>query len=265
MKWHLALRVGNDDSYSGEVPANAGHMFAALDRPGVPYLVQQNVTKAITAACGRPPPSYATDLMTVAMAVFAADLRIPRAMADRLLYHRQLFGAYIIRARQRNRLPRPNHTHPRPYSTTTFGEECTLPIARLSEYSACRRQFEVAITCLCMREGMGGGPTVEREPVRDLRRLLKDFITLEGEYVEGTSGSARSMLLQLRREHAQTLPSEINATLDAAIDKLFEFGRLHEKLFQDHLAISKDEWERILTEAGVEQWHQRDAAERAQP
>lgn len=82
MNWHLVLRVGNEDGYSGEVPADAGHMFAALERSGASYLVQQNVTKVITATCGRPPPAHAIDLLTFSMAVFAADLRIPRAMSD---------------------------------------------------------------------------------------------------------------------------------------------------------------------------------------
>jgi 7-cyano-7-deazaguanine synthase in queuosine biosynthesis len=84
MNWHLVLRIGNDDNYSANVPADAGSMLAALERSGAPYLVQQNVPKVISGTCGRPPSARALDLLTVAMAVFAADLRVPRVLtADR--------------------------------------------------------------------------------------------------------------------------------------------------------------------------------------
>jgi 7-cyano-7-deazaguanine synthase in queuosine biosynthesis len=82
MNWHVILRIGTGDDYSADIPADTPRVLAALERNGDACLIQQNVIKVITAKCGQTPPSRAQDLLAIAMAVFAADLRIPRAMSE---------------------------------------------------------------------------------------------------------------------------------------------------------------------------------------
>ncbi|MFO0590454.1 MAG: Qat anti-phage system QueC-like protein QatC [Polyangiaceae bacterium] len=82
MKWHVILRVGAGDTYAKELPAGTPRMFVSLDAGNDLFLLRQNVLKQIRDRLGRVPPAAAMDLLVIAMAVFAADLRILRTWAE---------------------------------------------------------------------------------------------------------------------------------------------------------------------------------------
>jgi hypothetical protein len=112
---------------------------------------------------------------------------------------------------------------------------------------------------------MGASPGLEREPQRDLREFLKEFIELEGEYVAGKGNSVHAMLADFRTNHPEDVTPLVEKLLRESILRLAQFDRLYEKLFQQQFGISEAEWESVLAESTLDQWHKRDAAEGMQP
>jgi len=82
MKWHVILRVGSDDDFVSEVGDDTPRLAVALEQCGNPGLVQQHVVKDILERMGAGPSVPAEDLLTIAMAVYAVDIRVPRSTAD---------------------------------------------------------------------------------------------------------------------------------------------------------------------------------------
>lgn len=82
MKWHVILHVGAGDTYAKELPAGTPRMLVSLDAGSDLFLLRQNVMKQIRDRLGLIPPAPAVDLLVIAMAVFAADLRVLRAWAE---------------------------------------------------------------------------------------------------------------------------------------------------------------------------------------
>ena len=81
MKWHVIVRVGPDDSYSPALSHNEPRIFVGLARPGDPWSVWNKAAEVIYQKVGTLPSQDALDLLNLAMAVYAADLRIPRSSA----------------------------------------------------------------------------------------------------------------------------------------------------------------------------------------
>lgn len=81
MKWHVTLRVGPDDDFAPELAAETPRLSVSLEKNGEAGHVQQHVVREITERTGTLPSTAARDLLAVAVAVYAVDIRIPRALA----------------------------------------------------------------------------------------------------------------------------------------------------------------------------------------
>ena len=78
MIWHVLTRVGLDDAYDPGIGRSEPRIDVAFERSGDPWLLQNNVIQLISDRFGTLPNSVAMDLVYLAMAAYAADLRIPR-------------------------------------------------------------------------------------------------------------------------------------------------------------------------------------------
>jgi hypothetical protein len=81
-KWHVVMRVGPADDYAWELSLEAPTVFAALERPGDPDLVRENALELLKKKAPQSPSPVVLDLLTLALAVFTADVRIPRDTAE---------------------------------------------------------------------------------------------------------------------------------------------------------------------------------------
>jgi 7-cyano-7-deazaguanine synthase in queuosine biosynthesis len=81
MKWHVIVRVGAQDSYSPGLSNVEPRIFLGLVRPGDPWAIWNKTAETIIQSIGRLPSLPARDLLNLALAVYAADLRIPRSSA----------------------------------------------------------------------------------------------------------------------------------------------------------------------------------------
>jgi hypothetical protein len=82
MMWHVITRVGAEDTYDPVLDAKVPRMEVDLRRPGAPYSLGPDVIWKFTKDTGRLPSDAVCDFLTVAMAAYAADLRIPRETSD---------------------------------------------------------------------------------------------------------------------------------------------------------------------------------------
>lgn len=80
MNWHVITRIGAADGFEPTIPASDPSVLAAIERPDDPWLVRNNVLSRIEDKTGAAPQPAAVDLLYLAMAVYAADLRIPRRL-----------------------------------------------------------------------------------------------------------------------------------------------------------------------------------------
>lgn len=78
MTWHVLTRIGLDDVYTPSLASSEPRINIALDRVGDGWLLPNNVLQEIGDLSGGLPSAVATDLLYLALAAFAADLRIPR-------------------------------------------------------------------------------------------------------------------------------------------------------------------------------------------
>lgn len=82
MTWHVITRVGAEDSYVPEITSQEPRLEASFERTDDPWEVGNDVLDRIKKILGSRPSDTAIDLMYLAMAVYAADLRIPRRFAS---------------------------------------------------------------------------------------------------------------------------------------------------------------------------------------
>lgn len=78
MIWHVLARVGLDDAYHPPLRSSEPRIEVVFERSGDRWLLPNNFLLQITEQSGNPPNSVAKDLVYLAMAAYAADLRIPR-------------------------------------------------------------------------------------------------------------------------------------------------------------------------------------------
>ncbi|MHB8901358.1 MAG: Qat anti-phage system QueC-like protein QatC, partial [Thermoguttaceae bacterium] len=81
MTWHVISRVGADDSFVPEISSQDPRLEASFERPGDPSQVGNDVMEKLLKSTKARPSNIATDLLYLAMAIYAADLRIPRRFA----------------------------------------------------------------------------------------------------------------------------------------------------------------------------------------
>jgi 7-cyano-7-deazaguanine synthase in queuosine biosynthesis len=82
MSWNVIIRVGADDHYVPKLPAGEPRIFAVIDCPGDPSTVRNNILDEILGKIAIPPPLEALDLLNLAIAVYTADLKISRNLAE---------------------------------------------------------------------------------------------------------------------------------------------------------------------------------------
>lgn len=82
MRWQVTARSGENDAYAAQQAADEGRLVVEFDVPASPRRMRESVIERITQVLGRPPGTMARDLLTVAMTVYAADLSIPRRLAE---------------------------------------------------------------------------------------------------------------------------------------------------------------------------------------
>ncbi len=80
--WTIICRVGAGDLYAPTVPPDAPRLLVPIDQPGVPGEVVSGLVAGIADRTGRPVPTAAADLVSLAVAVYAADLRVARKYGD---------------------------------------------------------------------------------------------------------------------------------------------------------------------------------------
>lgn len=81
MTWHVITRVGTDDSFVPEMSSQEPRLEASFERSDDQWLVGNDVLDRIRKTIKSQPSEIAVDLVYLAMAVYAADLRIPRRFA----------------------------------------------------------------------------------------------------------------------------------------------------------------------------------------
>lgn len=82
MIWHVVARDGVADDYTPNISSNVPRLFVAFDRHHDPARMRENVLEKLQQEYGRLPSPPVKDLLHLAMTIYAADLSIPRAMAD---------------------------------------------------------------------------------------------------------------------------------------------------------------------------------------
>ena len=82
MNWTVITIVGPNDDYQAELDARTPRLTVALRRPGDAHSLGPDPIAAIVAATGAAPLEAASDFLNVAMSAYAADLRIPRGLAE---------------------------------------------------------------------------------------------------------------------------------------------------------------------------------------
>lgn len=82
MIWHVVARDGAADGFTPDLSADVPRLFVAFDRHDDPVRMRENVLEKLHQEYGRLPSPSVKDLLRLAMAIYAADLSIPRAFAD---------------------------------------------------------------------------------------------------------------------------------------------------------------------------------------
>jgi hypothetical protein len=77
LKWHVIAQVGSDDSYYPELDPSEPRFVAAIDKPGSPYGVVNNLLGDVVKA-GLRPSIPALELLNCALVAYTADLRVWR-------------------------------------------------------------------------------------------------------------------------------------------------------------------------------------------
>lgn len=80
--WHVIARIGETDLFEPHLSADTPRIYAGIERRGDRSKVRNNVNDRMRKRAGRVPPPTASDLLTLAMTAYCADLRIPRATAE---------------------------------------------------------------------------------------------------------------------------------------------------------------------------------------
>lgn len=82
MIWHVIVRDGAADGFTPDISADVPRLFVAFDRHNDPARMRENVLERLQQEYNRLPSPSVKDLLHLAMAIYAADLSIPRAIAD---------------------------------------------------------------------------------------------------------------------------------------------------------------------------------------
>lgn len=82
MMWHLIVNVGPTDLYAPGLSATDARLLIPLDHPTSPWRVGNDIDDVLAETLGVSPDPVVRDLIRLAVAVYAADLRVPRKRSD---------------------------------------------------------------------------------------------------------------------------------------------------------------------------------------
>lgn len=80
MTWHVVTRVGSSDVYEPDIHPSEPRIGVGIARPDDPREINNDVLDTIFKRTGRFPPKPALDLLNLALAVYSADLVVPRKL-----------------------------------------------------------------------------------------------------------------------------------------------------------------------------------------
>lgn len=79
MRWHIVVHVGPKDEFMPPIGNSDPRVVVGLERPADPWRVGSDFQEVMEKATGGRCPATAADLVCLAMAVYTADLRVPRS------------------------------------------------------------------------------------------------------------------------------------------------------------------------------------------
>lgn len=82
MKWDVVCRVGEEDGFTVDSTTEPQPLYVGFDRPGAQNRMREHVLDELIRSGGVRPGNHVTDLLHLAMSVYAADMLIPRATAE---------------------------------------------------------------------------------------------------------------------------------------------------------------------------------------
>lgn len=82
MSWHLIVNVGPADVYAPDLNPSDARLLIPFDHPTSPWHVGNDTERVLTETLHARPHSVIQDLIRLAVAVYAADLRVPRKRTE---------------------------------------------------------------------------------------------------------------------------------------------------------------------------------------
>lgn len=82
MMWHLIVNFGAGDLYAPDLETTDVRLLIPIDHPTSPWRVGNDTERVFADILGASPHAVVRDLIPLAVAVYAADLRVPRNRTD---------------------------------------------------------------------------------------------------------------------------------------------------------------------------------------
>lgn len=82
MSWHIIAQIGQDDRFEPPLDDEAPRIHAVFERSDDRWYVRNNAIEKITETLGKALLPQSEDLLYLALAVYTADLRVPRYRAE---------------------------------------------------------------------------------------------------------------------------------------------------------------------------------------
>jgi 7-cyano-7-deazaguanine synthase in queuosine biosynthesis len=82
MMWHLIVNIGPTDVYAPILSPSDARLLIPIDHPTSPWYVGNDTERVIAETLDASPHPVIRDLIRLAVAVYAADLRVPRNRTD---------------------------------------------------------------------------------------------------------------------------------------------------------------------------------------
>lgn len=82
MMWHLIVNVGPADLYGPDLAPSDARLLISIDQPTSPWHVGNDTERVLAETLAAVPHPVVRDLVRFAVAVYSADLRVPRGRSD---------------------------------------------------------------------------------------------------------------------------------------------------------------------------------------
>src|SRR2546423_1462358 len=82
MTWHIIAQIGQDDRFEPPLEETDPRIHAVFERSDDRWYVRNNAVQKVIEALGKALLPQSADLLYLALAVYTADLRVPRNLAQ---------------------------------------------------------------------------------------------------------------------------------------------------------------------------------------